>query len=129
MRATNHLRLFILSALITAVGISCSAASPVTATPKPATDLPAPKEDEKTRTAVFGMGCFWCAEAAFEQLKGVNEVAPGYAGGGKEHTTCETYANSNNAEAVKITCDPHQITYAQLLQILFTVGDATTKDG
>src|SRR3954469_17514089 len=105
MRATNHLRLFILSALITAVGISCSAASPVTATPKPATDLPAPKEDEKTRTAVFGMGCFWCSEAVFEQLKGVNEVVAGYAGGDKQHATYETYADSNNAEAIRITYD------------------------
>ena len=129
MRAMNKLHGILLSLLFTGIGISCSAASTVTATPKPATDLPAAKDDEKTRTAVFGMGCFWCAEAAFEQLKGVNEVVSGYAGGDKEHATYETYANSNHAEAVKITYDPHQITYGQLLQVLFTVGDATTKDG
>lgn len=120
----------VVAILIGAAGFSCSpTASAITPTPKPNSDLPAPREDEKTRTAIFGMGCFWCAEAAFEQLKGVNEVVAGYAGGDKDTATYEKYHDSNHAEAVKITYDPRQITYGQLLQVLFTVGDATTKDG
>jgi len=126
---SNPFREFVLAILLAATAISCSAASAVTATPKPATDLPAPSDDEKTRTAIFGMGCFWCSEAVYEQLKGVSEVVAGYAGGDKETATYEKYHESNHAEAVKITYDPRQISYGQLLQVLFTVGDATTKDG
>src|SRR5581483_8921008 len=126
----NMPKLLFIACLITAVGLSCSpVSSAITPTPKPISDLPAPRDDEKTRTAVFGMGCFWCSEAVFEQLKGVNEVVAGYAGGDKEHANYQTYHASNHAEAIKITYDPRQITYGQLLQVLFTVGDATTKDG
>jgi peptide-methionine (S)-S-oxide reductase len=124
------MRAVLIAVLVSCIGFSCArSASAITPTPKPISDLPAPKDDEKTRTAIFGMGCFWCSEAVFEQLKGVNEVVAGYAGGDKEHANYQTYENSNHAEAVKITYDPRQITYGQLLQVLFTVGDATTKDG
>ena len=75
------------------------------------------------------MGCFWGTEAAFEQLKGVNEVVAGYAGGDKEHASYDKYEQSNHAECVKITYDPHVVTYAQLLQVLFTLGQPTIKDG
>ena len=96
--------------------------------PRPASDLPAPAAGEKTRTAVFAGGCFWCAEAAFESLKGVQDVTSGYAGGTKDTATYERYHESNHAEAVKITYDPRVITYAQLLQVLFTISEPTVKD-
>ena len=79
--------------------------------------------------AIFAMGCFWGTEAAFEQLKGVNQVVAGYAGGDQEHASYDKYEASNHAECVKITYDPHQITYAQLLQVFFTLGQPTVKDG
>src|SRR5213592_3621253 len=66
--------------VVIALGTSC--VMPVrgaAATPKPAADLPAAGDGEKTRTAVFAMGCFWCSEAVFEQLNGVIEVTAGYA--------------------------------------------------
>src|SRR4051812_31387965 len=129
----RRIGIFNRSVLVTFLALGCfsctTSAEPVKQTPKPNTDLPAPKDDEKTRTAVFGMGCFWGTEATFEQLKGVNEVTAGYAGGDKDTATYQKYSRSNHAEAVKIVYDPKQITYAQLLQVLFTVGHPTTKDG
>jgi peptide-methionine (S)-S-oxide reductase len=95
--------------------------------PKPNTDLPAAKGGE-TRTAVLAGGCFWCVEAAFEQLKGVSDVTSGYAGGTKETANYEQYASGGHVEVVRITYDPHVITYAQLLQVLFTVSEPTVKD-
>ena len=98
------------------------------ALPKPATDLAAPKEGETTRSAVLAGGCFWCVEAAFEQLKGVSDVTSGYAGGTKETANYEQYASGGHVEVVRITYDPHVITYAQLLQVLFTISEPTIKD-
>lgn len=130
MHCINVFHHYAVVVLLTLVCLSCStSAEPVKPIPKPATDLPAPTADEKTRTAVFGMGCFWGTEATFEQLKGVNEVTAGYAGGDQATATYEKYSRSNHAEAVKIVYDPKQITYAQLLQVLFTIGHPTTKDG
>lgn len=130
MKRIHSFRGLVVVTLIALVGVSCNtSAKPITATPKPAADLPAPRDDEKTRTAVFGMGCFWCSSAVYEQLKGVTDVTAGYAGGDKETATYEKYHESNHAEAIRITYDPRQITYGQLLQVLFTVGDATTKNG
>jgi len=97
--------------------------------PKPQADLPAPTEGETSRTAIFAGGCFWCTEAVFEQLKGVSEVVSGYAGGTKQTGTYETYMNSNHAEAIKITYDPRQISYGELLRVLFAISDPTQKDG
>jgi peptide-methionine (S)-S-oxide reductase len=121
---------FVAMSLVTCLCASCvTSADPVKPIPKPASDLPAAKDDESTRTAVLAMGCFWGTEAAFEQLKGVNQVVAGYAGGDQEHASYDKYEASNHAECVKITYDPHQITYAQLLQVFFTLGQPTVKDG
>jgi peptide-methionine (S)-S-oxide reductase len=110
--------------------MSCSVPSKAAADlPKAQVDLPAPSEGETTRTAIFAGGCFWCAEAVFEQLNGVSEVISGYAGGTKETATYETYMNSNHAEAIKITYDPRKITYGELLRVLFATADPTQKDG
>lgn len=96
--------------------------------PKPAVDLPAGKPGE-LRTAVLAGGCFWCVEAAFAQLDGVTDVVSGYAGGTAETATYERYHDGGHAEVVKITYDASRIGYAELIQVLFTAGDPTTKDG
>ena len=96
--------------------------------PKPALDLPAGKPGV-LQTAILAGGCFWCEEGIFEQLKGVSAVVAGYAGGTAETATYELYTQSNHAEAVKITYDPEVISYGDLIRVLFTVGDPTTKDG
>jgi peptide-methionine (S)-S-oxide reductase len=97
------------------------------ARPKPTSDLPAAKDGE-ARTAVLAGGCFWCVEAAFEQLKGVTDVTSGYAGGTKETANYEQYASGGHVEVVRITYDPHVISYAQLLQVLFTISEPTVKN-
>lgn len=97
--------------------------------PKPAVDLPAPSDGETSRTAVLAGGCFWSIEATFEQVRGVTDVVSGYAGGTKATANYDQYHDSNHAECVRITYDPRQITYGELLQILLTISDPTQKDG
>lgn len=96
--------------------------------PLPAKDLPAPSADEHSRTCVLAGGCFWCVEAMFDSIKGVENCVSGYAGGTKETANYQHYSESNHAEAVKITYDPHVISYAKLLQVLFTMSEPTVKD-
>jgi peptide-methionine (S)-S-oxide reductase len=91
---------------------------------------PAPPPGTKLDTAVFGMGCFWCSQALFEKFKGVVHIDCGYAGG---HTVNPTYEDvcgdqTGHAEVVKITYDPAQISYSQLLDIFWDVHDPTTPD-
>jgi peptide-methionine (S)-S-oxide reductase len=100
-----------------------------------AQDLPAPKQDlpakdKAPRTAVFAAGCFWCAEGAFERIEGVTDVVSGYAGGTAETANYEQVGSGStgHAESVRVTYDPSRVTYGQLLQVLFTFSDPTTKD-
>jgi len=80
-----------------------------------------------TATAVFAGGCFWCTEAAFEQIKGVVDVQSGYAGGSKETARYEQVSNGDtgHAEAIRITYDPKQISYDRLLDVFFDAHDPT----
>ncbi len=108
---------------------SSSAAEPAPKTlPKAVLELPVAKTGEM-RTAVLAGGCFWCEEAAFEQLRGVSAVVAGYAGGTAATATYDSYHDSNHAEAVQITYDPAQVSYGELLRVLFTAGDPTTVNG
>ena len=96
--------------------------------PDPVADLDLP-QDAPPQTAVVAGGCFWCTEAVFEQLQGVSEVVSGYAGGKQE--TAEYRAVSSgqtkHAEVIRITYDPAQITYGQLLKIFFTIAHDPTQ--
>ena len=82
----------------------------------------------KSETAVFGAGCFWCVEAVFQRLGGVQTVVPGYAGGHTENPTYESVCSgtTGHAEVAKITFDPNVITYTQLLEMLWKSHDPTT---
>ncbi|ELY49472.1 peptide-methionine (S)-S-oxide reductase MsrA [Natronorubrum sulfidifaciens] len=78
----------------------------------------------------FGGGCFWCVEAAFEELDGVQSVTSGYAGG---HTDDPSYkavcsGRTGHAEVVQLEYDPETIAYEDLLEVFFTIHDPTTKD-
>jgi peptide-methionine (S)-S-oxide reductase len=79
-------------------------------------------------TATFAAGCFWSMEAIFKQLKGVEKVEPGYAGGKVVKPSYEQVetGNTGHAEALNITFDPKVITYRDLLEVLLTVRDPTT---
>ena len=84
--------------------------------------------EKKSETAVFGAGCFWCVEAVFQRLDGVQTVAPGYAGGKTENPTYESVCSGStgHAEVAKITFDPDVITYPQLLEMFWKSHDPTT---
>ncbi len=88
--------------------------------PDPAVDV-AQSADNKPQTAVFAGGCFWGVEAVFERLKGVKNVVSGFAGGNKStaHYEMVSTGSTGHAESVKITFDPSQITYGQLLKVFF----------
>ncbi|RLZ08377.1 peptide-methionine (S)-S-oxide reductase [Acinetobacter sp. 2JN-4] len=78
--------------------------------------------------ALFGGGCFWCVEAVFLQLKGVEKVVSGYAGGIVQHPSYEQVCQgtTQHAEVVLIDFDEQQISYVQLLNVFFTTHDPTT---
>jgi peptide-methionine (S)-S-oxide reductase len=83
----------------------------------------------RTETAVLAGGCFWGMESVFEHVKGVADVVSGYAGGSPTDARYEKVSSegTNHAEAVRITYDPSKISYAQLLQIYFTVAHDPTQ--
>ncbi|MFC7071560.1 peptide-methionine (S)-S-oxide reductase MsrA [Halovenus rubra] len=77
--------------------------------------------------ATVGGGCFWCTEAAFKELDGVESVAPGYAGGHAENPTYEAVCReeTGHAEVVQLEYDPDTLSYADILEVFFTVHDPT----
>jgi len=81
-----------------------------------------------TDIATFAGGCFWCTEAVFDALRGVSHVESGYIGGAGANPTYEAVCGgrTGHAEAVRITFDPAQVTYADLLDIFFHTHDPTT---
>jgi len=92
-----------------------------------ATSVPA--APTRTESAVLAGGCFWGMETVFEHVKGVRQVVSGYAGGDAKDAKYDAVSSEStrHAEAVKITYDPSQISYAQLLQIYFTVAHDPTE--
>ena len=78
--------------------------------------------------ATLGGGCFWCLEAVYVELQGVEEVVSGYAGGSVDNPTYRqvTSGRTGHAEVVNVTFDPNQITFNEILEIFFTIHDPTT---
>lgn len=85
-------------------------------------------EKEKLELATFGAGCFWCVEAVFLSLKGVEIVLPGYSGGHVKNPAYREVCNgtTGHAEVVRIEFQPDVISYSKLLEVLFSVHDPTT---
>jgi peptide-methionine (S)-S-oxide reductase len=81
-------------------------------------------------TVTLGGGCFWCLDAVFKDLKGVEEIASGYSGGSVPNPTYEQVctAETGHAEVIQITFNPKVVTLRELLRIFFTLHDPTTKD-
>jgi methionine-S-sulfoxide reductase len=79
-------------------------------------------------TATFGGGCFWCTEAVFQQLRGVESVVSGYSGGQTLNPDYRSVCNGNtgHAEVIQVQFDPTQISYADLLRIHLATHDPTT---
>lgn len=82
----------------------------------------------KLEKATFGAGCFWCVEAVFERLPGVQSVTAGYAGGSKANPTYEEVCSgtTGHAEVAQITYDPSVISYEKLLEWFWKAHDPTT---
>ena len=78
--------------------------------------------------ATLAGGCFWCLEAVYDELKGVQSVESGYMGGKTPKPTYEEVCGggSGHAEVVKITFDPGQVSYEELLGVFFSIHDPTT---
>ena len=87
-------------------------------------------QSQKYETATFGMGCFWCTEAIFQQLNGVHSVVSGYAGGHIKNPTYEQVCegNTGHTEVCQITYDPLKISFDELLEIFWKVHDPTTQN-
>ena len=108
---------------------ACTDASSRQAQNAPAT-LPAETELKAAglETATFASGCFWCTEAIFERVQGVDKVISGYSGGKEKKPTYEqvSYGKTGHAEAVQVYYNPKVITYPELVEIFFATHDPTT---
>jgi len=80
--------------------------------------------------ATLGGGCFWCLEAVYDEVRGVDDVVSGYAGGHVPNPTYEQVCTgtTGHAEVVQITYDPQIVTFRDLLDIFFTIHDPTTPN-
>jgi peptide-methionine (S)-S-oxide reductase len=85
---------------------------------------------KRTELATFAGGCFWCTEAVFQRLRGVEKVVPGYSGGHVEDPSYNqvTSGMTGHAEAIQVTFDPEVVSYSQLLDVFFQTHDPTTPD-
>ncbi len=82
----------------------------------------------KLEFATFGNGCFWCTEAIFQQLEGVEKVESGYAGGAVKNPSYKEVCtgNTGHAEVIRLTYNPEVISYRELLDVFFNTHDPTT---
>lgn len=81
-----------------------------------------------TEIAVLGGGCFWCLEAVFDRLAGVKSVESGYMGGHVENPTYKQVCSgtTGHVEVARVTFDPAELSYHELLEVFFTIHDPTT---
>lgn len=79
-------------------------------------------------TATLGAGCFWCVEAVFAELNGVEKVESGYAGGRNANPTYREVCSgtTGHAEVIQVTFDPQKISFREILEVFFSVHDPTT---
>src|SRR6266852_5924094 len=82
----------------------------------------------KTEIATLGGGCFWCLEAVYEQMEGVRKVESGYMGGHLPDPTYEDVCTgrTGHAEVVQVTFDPEVTSFAEILEVFFSIHDPTT---
>ncbi len=83
---------------------------------------------ESLQLATFGSGCFWCTEAVFQQIEGVDKVESGYAGGHVKNPTYKEICSglTGHAEVIQLTYNPTKISYDMLLEIFWQTHDPTT---
>ena len=114
-------------ALSATLALGCSASAPNGTIPAPMLDSKA--GEIGLQTAVLSGGCFWGVQGVYQHVKGVKQVLSGYAGGAKDTAEYETVSTgtTGHAESVKITFDPKEISYGQILRIFFSVAHDPTE--
>ena len=122
---------FFLGSALLLIGsaMACNAVTAsATSIPDPALDAPLSKVKGE-QTAVLAGGCFWGVEAVFEHVKGGSDVRSGYSGGSAAEAQYGKVSRggTGHAESVRITYDPSQITYGQLLKVFFSVAHNPTE--
>jgi peptide-methionine (S)-S-oxide reductase len=82
----------------------------------------------RTEVATLGGGCFWCLEAVYQELRGVEKVESGYSGGDVPNPTYRQVCSetTGHAEVVQVTFDPDEVSYKDILEVYFTIHDPTT---
>jgi peptide-methionine (S)-S-oxide reductase len=124
----SRVKFWILGIFPVLIALACNVSTAAVAIPDPVVDAPlaAAKSEQ---TAVLAGGCFWGIEAVYEHVKGVIEVKSGYCGGTASEAQYEIVSSgrTGHAESVRITYDPSQITYGQLLKVFFSVAHDPTE--
>jgi peptide-methionine (S)-S-oxide reductase len=117
---------FLIAAAFALAPLAARAESAVTL-PPPVADTAAAGAD--LETAVLAGGCFWGIQAVYQHVKGVSNAVSGYAGGVPKDATYDVVSSgrTGHAEAVKVTFDPRQVSYGQILQIYFAVAHDPTQ--
>ncbi|MDM4014336.1 peptide-methionine (S)-S-oxide reductase MsrA [Roseiconus lacunae] len=89
-----------------------------------------PARSEKLETATFGGGCYWCTEAIFQQIDGVQSVKPGFMGGRSDSPTYDQVltGRTGHVEVVQLQFDPERVGYEKLLEIFWKTHDPTTRN-
>ncbi|MDX2189664.1 MAG: peptide-methionine (S)-S-oxide reductase MsrA [Bacteroidota bacterium] len=107
--------------------ISCIAISILACAQKKET-ISKPLKMNTLDTATLGAGCFWCVEAVFQQMEGVEKIASGYMGGSKANPTYKEVCtgNTGHAEVVQVYYDPKKTTFKDILEVFFQTHDPTT---
>jgi peptide-methionine (S)-S-oxide reductase len=114
-----------LSALLLLAMTSCGQRPAADATKNMTTEK---KEKSGLQLATFGNGCFWCTEAIFQRLNGVQKVVSGYSGGKVKNPTYKEVCSglTGHAEVIQITYDPKKISFDELLEVFWKTHDPTT---
>jgi peptide-methionine (S)-S-oxide reductase len=121
-----HRSTLLLAAALAFTPLAASAESAVTIPPPQGA---APAEGAGPETTVLAGGCFWGIQAVYQHVKGVTLAVSGYAGGDRKDANYETVSSgrTGHAESVKVTFDPHQVSYGKILQIYFSVAHDPTQ--
>src|SRR5882762_8171852 len=124
----GKLTIFVAIAVLAAT-LAWSRAHATDATPLPNPAVDVPRTAGSDQTTVFSGGCFWGIQAVFQHVKGVKSAISGYSGGAASTAEYERVGTgtTGHAESVRITYDPSQISYGQLLKIFFSVAHDPTE--
>lgn len=118
MMLYSRFLLWLMAALVSGAAVGAESAAP----------MPSPTARGE-QTAVFAGGCFWGVDAVFKHVKGVSRVVSGYSGGDRATASYDAVSTgtTGHAESVRVTYDPAQVSYNQLLKVFFTVAHDPTE--